>query len=107
MSEWIDVRDRLPEPYVDVLAVHKNGYVRVECMLPDKKGDFSLSLAYGDVILWFPIPELPETDCTEVTRCNKCKYYRDDPTVHFCEKFEVHAEPDFYCAASKRAEVQK
>ena len=105
MSEWIDVRDRLPEPYVDVLAVHKNGYVRVECMTPYES--FSFSPIYGEVTHWSPLPELPEIDCAEVVRCNKCKYYRDDPEVHFCEKFEMHAEPDFYCAAGKRAEVQK
>lgn len=105
MSEWIDVRDRLPEPYVDVLARHKNGYVRVECM--SLYESFSFSPVYGEVTHWSPLPELPEIDCVEVVRCNGCKYYRDDPTVHFCEKFEMHAEPDFYCAAGKRAEVQK
>lgn len=105
MSEWIDVRDRLPEPYVDVLARHKNGYVRVECMTPYES--FSFSPIYGEATHWSPLPEVPEIDCVKVTRCSRCKYYRDDPTVHFCEKFEMHAEPDFYCAAGKRVEVQK
>lgn len=107
MSEWIDVRDRLPEPYADVLAVHKNGFIKIEYMPPDEKEDFSLSPTYGKVTHWSPLPEPPEVDYAEVVRCNKCKYYKDDPTVHFCEKFEMHIEPDFYCAAGKRAEVQK
>lgn len=60
MSEWISVKDRLPEPNIRVLcyAPSRFGY-----------GDFDICIVYGwkccpdrhyGVTHWMPLPEPPE-----------------------------------------------
>lgn len=71
MSDWISVKDRLPEHHVPVLAVMADeclsGYVYVAQRIED--GFWSFQKGYGFVICtdekikwWMPMPESPKEE---------------------------------------------
>jgi hypothetical protein len=59
MSEWISVKDRLPETEQYVLAYHNSCY-------PRERVDFFSEtskrwmMSAGDVTHWMPLPEAPK-----------------------------------------------
>lgn len=61
--EWISVKDKLPEPLVDVLIVYapddksKNLYVDVSTMFED--GSWA-TFEWLDVRYWTPLPKPPK-----------------------------------------------
>ena len=65
MSEWISVKDRLPEPNVIVLCCTNKGYVDT-----DSFGRYSkvflkcddMEGKVGQVIAWMPMPEPPKEE---------------------------------------------
>lgn len=68
MSEWISVKDRLPEKFVSVLGYVPNlkSYQVVhECFL-GSHGDWYTPMAYEEkeimVTHWMPLPEPPEEE---------------------------------------------
>jgi len=78
MSEWISVKDRLPEPFVDVLVWCENlaqDYAQLECFRvgefyaaidrfcvweDGKPSSFRTDRFYGKVTHWMPLPEPPK-----------------------------------------------
>lgn len=66
MSEWISVKDRLPEEFVDVLAYLKNG--KINRTWRDKVGFRNATskkvrwYSDGSVTHWMPLPEPPEVE---------------------------------------------
>lgn len=62
MSEWISVKDRLPEEGEDVLIIEEDGCIDVGHMLRWKgKSDWNSHLFFEPkVTYWMPIPEPPE-----------------------------------------------
>lgn len=74
MSEWISVKDRLPEPYVAVLVWEKDD---------TKEGGFAYvdrhdgevwkigSLGNGAVTHWMPLPEPPEPEEDHIAEAGK------------------------------------
>lgn len=63
-NRWIKVEDRLPEPGVNVLALHR-GYdkstIKIE-WLTFSGGAWIFDKAYGRVTHWMPLPEPPKED---------------------------------------------
>lgn len=60
MSNWISVKDRLPEPHVDVLTYRaKNGYVEVSHRL---KSRWWCESETNPITHWMPLPDAPEGD---------------------------------------------
>lgn len=59
MSEWISVKDRLPEPKTDILAYHSSGSIKQEIALFGDK-PFLYEGLYGPVTHWMPLPEPPK-----------------------------------------------
>ena len=65
MSEWISVKDKMPEPNVIVLCCTNKGYVDT-----DSFGRYSkvflkcddMEGKVGQVIAWMPLPEPPKED---------------------------------------------
>lgn len=58
MSEWISVRDRLPEENGDYLVALDDGYIGVTWYSADE--GFDLWADAGEVTHWMPLPEPPE-----------------------------------------------
>lgn len=55
MSEWISVKDRLPERYQKVIFYRKDEFLdEVEC------GDFEYHWDLSNVQYWMPLPKPPE-----------------------------------------------
>lgn len=63
--EWINVKDKLPEPLKDVLCTFNNG--RYEPKIVDRAwmfydGSWPYEEIYGKVTHWMPLPEPAEGD---------------------------------------------
>lgn len=58
MSEWISVKERLPEETGLVIALHKNGEIRAE-RYSVKMKNFSFECILDRVTHWMPLPEPP------------------------------------------------
>lgn len=56
--EWISVKDRLPEPNQDVLAIHSEGIIDINFL--DHYTGFLFENLYGEITHWMPLPEPPE-----------------------------------------------
>lgn len=64
MSEWISVKDRLPEGYKDVLVCFENssGY-HVDITFYSDKLDYGEGwYLTADITHWMPLPEPPKED---------------------------------------------
>ena len=60
MAEWFSVKEKLPEPYVDVLTYRaKNGYFEVAHRL---KSRWWCESRRNHVTHWMPLPEPPENE---------------------------------------------
>ena len=60
MLEWINVKDQMPEPFVNILAAYDSGEVTKDLFLKSE-GRFlfeGLSV-YGKVTHWMPLPKNP------------------------------------------------
>lgn len=66
MSEWISVKDRLPEEGKSVLIFDECGNILVYSLERDRDGDLHWEDDYGywhnDVTDWMPLPEPPKED---------------------------------------------
>lgn len=63
MSEWISVKDRLPEERMDVLCLFQDKQrkrKRVEISWIDSVRCFLYEDIYGEVTRWMPLPESPK-----------------------------------------------
>ena len=58
MSEWISVKDRLPEPLANVLVCYESGRVDIAWVYRDPR--FAYESLYGIATHWMPLPEPPE-----------------------------------------------
>ena len=57
-SEWVSVKDKLPEQYTDVIVFIKSDTIAVDYV--DENGDFYY---YGkNVTHWMPLPQKPESE---------------------------------------------
>ena len=56
MSEWISVKDRLPEPWVEVLVYRGEDWTVVSCEV-DTNGKW---LHFFNITHWMPLPEPPK-----------------------------------------------
>ena len=56
MSEWISVKDRLPDMGVPVLVWDKDGFAYVDTYV---KWGWAIALAENEVTHWMPLPEPP------------------------------------------------
>ena len=66
MSEWISAKDKLPEPYEDVLVYgqtnKKNNLLRYKVDYADDRGVFVRS---RKVTHWMPLPQPPKESDAE------------------------------------------
>ena len=63
MSEWISVKDRLPEPLEDVLTIDNNGNIFISWLWLKKFRDRCFaSDTRGDITHWMPLPEPPKEE---------------------------------------------
>ena len=77
MSEWISVKDRIPETetYVIVFINHENHYVNEPNIWIASLVDYGEYMAWGDgyertfpfedISHWMPLPSYPNGDCYE------------------------------------------
>ena len=61
MSEWISVKDRLPEPNTAVL-VCRDGYYGSEVAVAVYKDEYLKFITGYNVTHWMPLPEPPESE---------------------------------------------
>ena len=59
MSEWISVKERLPDIETWVLVHCVNGKITSDLRIAPF-GKFMISPVYGEVTHWMPLPEPPE-----------------------------------------------
>lgn len=71
MSDWISVKDRLPEKRRNYLTVYQckhtgSIFVGTDWFIPDF-GHFSKELLWNNsqTLYWMPLPELPESEGAE------------------------------------------
>ena len=57
-NEWVNVEEKLPERYENVIVHYKNG--KIEFDWQDGQGNFLLDGEYGRVTHWMPIPAPPD-----------------------------------------------
>lgn len=65
MSEWISVKDRLPEKGQDFLCIFKNGRIYDGYKSDSIYGDYIIhGVSYVNVFFthWMPLPEPPKED---------------------------------------------
>lgn len=75
MNEWINVKDRLPEPFVSVLLFApsepspifeayyvSNGVFNAANIMRGNRGNYGRLQLGEDVTHWMPMPEPPEVD---------------------------------------------
>lgn len=58
MSEWISVKERLPEPLANILCYFANEH-RTDISWMDHSGYFAFEESYGKVTHWMPLPPPP------------------------------------------------
>ena len=68
---WISVKDKLPEPCVEVIVYFSSGRIGESFMSLD--GNFSLEAFYGKVEYWQPMPEAPSVDMSNWISVNDDK----------------------------------
>ena len=70
-GEWINIRDKLPKIYADVLVIDVSGTMYV-CSLLERDGEYYWEYMDGDItpldccLWWMPLPEPPrekKNDC--------------------------------------------
>lgn len=61
VSGWINVKDRLPETYEDVLVFGTNGSISIDQVSNPKNGNMWACIAKELVVCWMPLP-LPPKD---------------------------------------------
>ena len=65
-SEWISVKDRMPEQFVTVIGLMKEGVMPFpmvrECYLIEDGFWFSAINEFVEVTHWMPMPEPPEEE---------------------------------------------
>ena len=59
MAEWIDVNDKLPELWAEVLVHFASGKIRISWISPYSGGTFSFAPIYGKATHWMPLPAPP------------------------------------------------
>jgi len=59
MSEWISVKDRLPEFEQDILICRDLGEARI-VQTEEYQGSLYWGTSYNNVTHWMPLPEPPE-----------------------------------------------
>ena len=57
MSEWISVKERLPDTNEDVLVCHRNGFININARLGSR---WWLINERNPVTNWMPLPEPPK-----------------------------------------------
>ena len=63
MSEWISVKDRLPEKGKDVIAYRNRTKELLFCVLCEKHWESKNAiLSLGAITHWIPIPEPPKEE---------------------------------------------
>lgn len=66
MINWISVKEKLPDEWVDVLAFHENGAVSIQHMFTSWGGDAQVMWSNCDdqdeslVTHWQPLPDVPK-----------------------------------------------
>lgn len=60
--QWINVKDKLPNDYIDVIVYSKSGDTFVAKLLGKVYGWQSLSFINFTVTHWMPLPEPPNED---------------------------------------------
>lgn len=59
VQEWISVKDRLPEPFVDVIAFSGGHEMNIDCV--DNRGRwYSSYMDREDATHWMPLPQPPK-----------------------------------------------
>lgn len=57
MNEWINVEDRLPQPFVDVLVLRNE---KIEIDYHEEDGWFAHDFKGKRATHWMPLPAVPE-----------------------------------------------
>lgn len=61
-QKWISVKDRLPEPYEDVLTLDSMGFCFVDFVSKNGKFDGDNESETNPVLYWMPLPEPPKEE---------------------------------------------
>lgn len=58
--EWINVKDKLPDPFISVLAIDNVNYFYVTYVNRDNEWLEENGTPIKDVVFWMKLPELPK-----------------------------------------------
>ena len=130
-NEWIDVHDKLPEPYEEVLICRYNSELKYNSIGLDQLIKVYSKVFWEDfsehykesvwrITHWMPIPPPPKerileiskedvtsADVVEVVRCSKCRHWGGVTFGFICRKFsgentKICMHADDFCSYGER-----
>lgn len=94
-NEWIDIHDKLPEPYEEVLICRYNSQLKFNSIGIDQLVKVYSKVFWEDfsenykepvwrITHWMPIPPPPKKGIVEIAKEGKIKFETDDLYEKYC-----------------------